>query len=281
MSNFIATTRPSKNLFNMFATAGITPINANTFTVKVASINSSGQTTNTLSEIIPSLQVGDIIYVNYNCNYEDWEELRFGITTKAPKNTPITVTQYMLDNPIRFYRKTSGTEVDIEIKNLIITKDSNTSYEPFGNVIDRHSVQSGRKSTNLFDKNSVSNGYTDSNGNVEVVNWYRVSDYIDVGGLDYITYYNTCESTSTLRKFCFYDSNKTFISAPGSEDINKPVTLAVPQNAKYFRMPVSPTYLDVCQVNAGTKVLPYEPYGYNGYIFSKSLISTKEVNNNV
>lgn len=154
---------------------------------------------------------------------------------------------------------------------------SATLYEPYGYIATRHVVQAASKSNNLFDKNSVSDGYTTSNGTVESVTWYKVSDYIDVSGLEYITYYNTCGSTSALRKFCFYDNDKNFISAPGSENNSNPVTLSVPQNAKYFRMPVAPTYLDICQLNAGQHILAYEPYGY---IFSKALISTKEVADN-
>lgn len=185
MSNFIATTRQSKNLFNMFATTGITVINANTFTVKVAAANSSGQTMSTLSILIPSLQVGDTIYVNYDCDYDDWEELRFGITTKAPKNTPITVTQYMLDNPIRFYRKTSGTNVDIEIKNLIITKDSNTSYEPFGYVTGKHIIR--------IIKSAVPNEYTQL-------------EYIESTGAQWIdTGYIPTENTSVDLKWLSTD----------------------------------------------------------------------------
>lgn len=153
-----------------------------------------------------------------------------------------------------------------------------TPYVPYGIETIRCVVRAVTKSTNLFDKSTVSNGYTTKDGTVDVVTWYRVSDYIDVSGLEYITYFNTCSSTGTLRKFCFYDKDKNFISAPGNENNLSPVTLSVPQDAVYFRMPVAPTCLDICQLNAGNVLLQYEPYGY---ILSKALISTKEVTANV
>lgn len=111
---------------------------------------------------------------------------------------------------------------------------------------------------NLFNKSTATNGYTKSDGTVEVVEWYKVSDYIYVSGFENITLSNTTGSTSSIRHYCFYDAAKNFISS--QQESNHAITMTVPPNAKYIRIPVSPSCLDICQVEKGSTALPYEPY---------------------
>ena len=99
---------------------------------------------------------------------------------------------------------------------------------------------------NLIDKNALSNGYVKkANGQVEIVSWYKYTDYIRCDGKTYVYTRNTTSSSSTLRGVCYYDASKNFISGT-IQDVDDTIhkSYAVPSTAHYFRLNVSPALVD-------------------------------------
>lgn len=122
------------------------------------------------------------------------------------------------------------------------------------------------KSANLFDKNAIvrNQELTGSNGTASSSSGWYVSDYINVKDLS-----NVCISgtRTTGSSFCFYDSNKNFISTVDIFATNGSFTGAVnvPTNATYVRFNGKLAETDL-MLNAGTTALPYQPYNSSSHI---------------
>lgn len=78
------------------------------------------------------------------------------------------------------------------------------------------------------------------------------SDYIPVTGMDYISIL----TVNGQNWGAFYDADKTYISGI----MGYVEAISVPDNAAYIRLTVNAKYLDIFMLNAGDKVLPWEPY---------------------
>ena len=121
--------------------------------------------------------------------------------------------------------------------------------------------ETGDKTANLFNKNTVHDGYyiSDTSGietsSVQYASEANASDYIPVSG-DYVSIFSYV--TGKWRWGAFYDSSKTFIS--GISVYNK--AIAIPQNAAYMRLTVVDSIMDTLMVNLGSTAQPYEPFGY-------------------
>lgn len=108
----------------------------------------------------------------------------------------------------------------------------------------------GIKSTNLFDKDTVTVGYYVSHtegGLISQVS-YSASDYIPV--LPSTTY-----TKKTSERFAFYDVNKTYISGTLSA-----TTFTTPANCYYVRITILNTSVNVERLNTGSTLLAYETY---------------------
>ncbi len=106
------------------------------------------------------------------------------------------------------------------------------------------------KSTNLFDKNNVINGFSLSStdgsnvGNPD----YSVTDYfIDVDPVTYVF-------SPTPFRWAVYDDNYKFIESAISN------TFTVPENGRYVKLAVRTDNLSTAQLNKGETLLPYEPF---------------------
>jgi len=122
----------------------------------------------------------------------------------------------------------------------------------------------GDRTRNLFDKNTIIQGYIRSDGLVETVDWYYCTDFIEISG-DSLIYQEACETSSTARFWAFYDQNKNLISSERqmtNDEGNLYYILNIPSNAKYFRCNVSPSNLDIAMIYLGDSATSYEPYGY-------------------
>lgn len=108
----------------------------------------------------------------------------------------------------------------------------------------------------LFDKSTViKNKYiNDSTGEMydKAEGDTSASDYVLVRGLSYIR----VTTTTFAQWMAFYDINKDFIS--GINDYGEPIQ--VPQNAEYARFTIPNPVVDTFMVNAGSELLPWEPY---------------------
>ena len=113
------------------------------------------------------------------------------------------------------------------------------------------------KTNNLFDKSAITVGkYLDNTG-VSVANTkWNISDYMPVEGG--ATYYQALNTPGTAPRTCWYDANKTFISAVAQQNGG---TQTAPANAKYCRMSVWETDLDTAMFIKGSTAQSYEPYG--------------------
>ena len=116
---------------------------------------------------------------------------------------------------------------------------------------------------NLFDKSAVSVGFIDdASGEHNTANTtYRASDWMAVKG-DYIT----ITTTQTEGVWgAFYDAEKNFISK--CVGYKSTPTQAIPANAKYVRLTVTPNAIDTFQVELGTTATAYQPYAETATIY--------------
>ena len=116
--------------------------------------------------------------------------------------------------------------------------------------------QDSTTGANLFDKSTViKNKYIDdSTGEMydKAEGDTSASDYVLVRGLSYIR----VTTTTFAQWMAFYDINKDFIS--GINGYGEPIQ--VPQNAEYARFTIPNPVVDTFMVNAGSELLPWEPY---------------------
>lgn len=112
-------------------------------------------------------------------------------------------------------------------------------------------------SKNLFDKTTIKTGYylDDSGAEITHTRW-SISDYMPVVGGE--TYYQTLNSAGNAPRTCWYDANKTFISAVMQKDGG---TQTAPTNAKYCKMSIRDTEVDVAMFTHGADApTKYEPF---------------------
>lgn len=120
---------------------------------------------------------------------------------------------------------------------------------------------------NLLDINKTSGtGYLNTSGELVPFDDYYCSDYIEIKPSTVYTYTETMKSAvdDNYVRFCFYDSNKTFIS-PRQGDIHtyeaKTYTYKItsPVNAKYIRISSHSDFIKG-QLEEGVRPTKYEEY---------------------
>ncbi len=124
---------------------------------------------------------------------------------------------------------------------------------------------------NLYDKDAkdTNNGYISGAGlqtNGETISnaAYEVSEYIEIDPAENYVSMNVLETTRMA--VCFYSNTHEYIS--GHALSPTPLTLSIPQNAKYLRVSVVSSYTesDPLRVTYGTEVVP-ERYTSNYDLF--------------
>lgn len=115
---------------------------------------------------------------------------------------------------------------------------------------------------NLFDKDSVSNGYLVENGSLGATasTQYFTSDYIPIQ--PNTAYYKTLTGTPRTK---YYDKNKQPLNTTTYQDISigaSAGTFTTPNNAYYLRVSVYTvsSSLDTVMINLGTTATTYKPY---------------------
>lgn len=168
----------------------------------------------------------------------------------------------------------NGTQYN-ETNEVMIEKGNATSYSPYFTPIELNKINtyqdSIKKSTGkqLFDKNSIANGYVNADGTLSSDNVYRTSDFIPIQ--PNTSYYKTLTQSPRTK---FFDSNKQPLNTTTYQDVSiggSAGTFTTPNNAYYFRFsfPItgsSAVNIDEIMINEGSTALPYEPYGKVWYI---------------
>ena len=120
---------------------------------------------------------------------------------------------------------------------------------------------------NLLDINKTSGaGYLNTSGELVPFNNYYCSDYIEIKPSTIYTYTETMKSADkdNFIRFCFYDSNKTFIpprqgDTPTTEAKTYTYKITSPVNAKYIRISSNSDFVKG-QLEEGIRPTKYEEY---------------------
>ncbi|WP_242273323.1 hypothetical protein [Bacillus cereus group sp. BfR-BA-01538] len=145
-----------------------------------------------------------------------------------------------------------------------------TEYEPFIIVLDANAIANpipeeklslnknivrGTPSKNLFDKSTVTKGKYVANNNGNLADspngTHNASDFIPI--ISNTNY----KISGTTEQGAFYDANKNFVSG----FTNASSVSISPVNAYFIRMTVLTSQLDSAQLEKGTQVTEYEPFG--------------------
>lgn len=111
---------------------------------------------------------------------------------------------------------------------------------------------------NLFNKNALSNGWIDSNGNADTDSSWKHPDYISIQPSTTYTTSGFVNGSGINPSRCYYDSNKVFIS--GAKHNNaEPFTDTSPSNAHYMIECCKSGDINTLQIEQGSATA-YEPY---------------------
>lgn len=111
---------------------------------------------------------------------------------------------------------------------------------------------------NLFNKNALSNGWIDSNGNANTDSSWKHTDYISIQPSTTYTTSGFVNGSGVNPGRCYYDSNKVFIS--GAKHNNaEPFTNTSPSNAHYMIECCKSGDINTLQIEQGFATA-YEPY---------------------
>lgn len=232
-------------------------------TVTNSAGNSAVQSDQKLSDICPSLQVGETYVLSGSTSAENADNIYLiGVNIPWTFNTPKAIRQEMLDSYVAFYAD-SGGNTDT-VSNLQMEKGSTaTAYEPYTGGAPSPSPDYPQEITcieevdclitgaNLFDISTSEDGSI-KDGQETAVQGYKRSDYIPVtpGG----TISRTPQDITGTSGNFFYDIDKNFLT-----NISSSSAIDVPENAYYYRFVFKNTLTEV-MVNVGETLLPYEPY---------------------
>ena len=152
----------------------------------------------------------------------------------------------------------TGTGETITLNNteeapMKIDLKGNTSQEgtPTPEIPQDIHVVSGDNSievgNNVFDISTITpNSFIDNNGNIYASSASNLSDYIEVKENDIILSYDYTSLVSTsTRAYCWFDSNKNFISGHLYSPVNKTNTFSVVSGAKYIRFTYDKNISDI------------------------------------
>lgn len=192
-------------------------------------------------------------------NYND-EEIKEEIATLK---TEYTELQQDLE-ALTIKGQAEGESIDLydsssaRVKSFEVMGNSKQDGEP--SLDNRVEIKSAGDDINIFNKDTVVMNYYLNNNNEEIRNTsYCYSDYIDVSKSKNITISANEYPSASSPAYIFYDKDKTYIN--GETIPNSEKTIAIPNNAQYFRTSVLKTQLDSLKIQYGSKATPYSPYG--------------------
>ena len=135
--------------------------------------------------------------------------------------------------------------------------------EPIQNLNGQNAPYPAGGGKNLFDKTAtntdngyVANYYLGSTGATSGSSNYNVSEYIAVKAS---TAYTLSSCAGGASGYCFYDSNKTYLSG-GSYANNATVTFTTTADTAYIRVTIPKANIDTFQLEEGSTATAYAPY---------------------
>lgn len=143
-----------------------------------------------------------------------------------------------------------------------------TQYRPYGQIYADGTPETVTiTGKNLLDINKTSGaGYLNTSGRLVPFDNYYCSDYIEIKPSTVYTYTETMKSADNDNyiRFCFYDSNKTFIpprqgDTPTTEAKTYTYKITSPVNAKYIRISSNSNFVKG-QLEEGIRPTKYEEY---------------------
>ena len=153
-----------------------------------------------------------------------------------------------------------------QVKNLMIklSTETATEYEQYG-VSPSPDYPSEIESvgyTNLLDKDSFTSGYRlGSDGTPFGAEGYWLSDFIKVESSTQYIYKR--ENKNDSQAYAFYDENKNFISREFMSNSTL-IYITTTSTTKYIRITDLNDSLEIAQLEKGSSVHPYIPYGKYG-----------------
>lgn len=283
-------TRSGKNLFdiskvvsnwNSSTNIGVRNNNDGTLTVSTPSTSSSvlALSPNKLSDYCPSLQVGDVVYLNATTTGK--QKYVYLLLSESVWTFGVlrTISQNDLDSAVLWY--SSGAGATATISDIMIST-SGGEYEPYGvspspdypseiesvgtyfsldEETGKYGIEVKNIGKNLFDKDNATTQ----------VGFFRSNGAINSGGSSTITTSYTSILPNTdmtisgfaLEWICFYDKNKNFIERVSGKlkTFNK--------NAYYIRIQASTNVFDLSkiQLEKGPTATEYEPYQSSSSLF--------------
>ena len=271
------TTYTGKNLFN-YNIIDVSTVTINDYgTIIISGTEASNGytlTNKTLSQLCPSLQIGDTVYFYIESDFTERQYMYSSDGSFWRNGYSKTITQEMLNANIILY---GGYQTTSHLK-IMITKTLDTSFEPFVGGSPSPSpdypqdirVVKGNNTIkvtgkNLFDKDNVITGYwLLANGTLEVATQYVVSDYISV-----IPNTNYYLPKTDSRRLKYYDDNKEPLTT-SDWDIDSgsnAQVITIPSNAKYVRFTIHKTIVDIntFQFENNTTATEFQPYQEQTY----------------
>ncbi|QIW17173.1 hypothetical protein [Bacillus thuringiensis] len=247
---------PSKNLFDKFIVIPGKYVNYNSGSLGVSPDGSHNASD--YIEILPNTSFKISGTNEQGAFYDVDQKYISGFTNAA--------AVYVSPNNARYIRLTVKNH---QLDSTQLEKGTSvTAYAPFGAMFDANIIKTpipeeklsldknimrGKPSKNLFNKETITSGYYVSyaTGNLGILVGYNASDYISVlPNTDYII-------SGTGEQLAFYDANKTYIS--GLDFASKLKT--TPGNAAYIRINAKDNQLSIVQLEKGTSVTAYAPFG--------------------
>ncbi|HFK1424728.1 MULTISPECIES: hypothetical protein [Bacillus cereus group] len=176
------------------------------------------------------------------------------VTMSPPNAYFIRIT--VLESQLNSVQAEKGTKVT-EYEPFSVNLDANTIKTPIPEeklALNKNIVR-GIPSKNLFDKSIVIRGKYVVNNNGTLADspngTHNASDFIPI--IPNTNY----KISGTTEQGAFYDSSKNFISG----FTNASSVFLSPSNAHFIRMTVLTSQLDSAQLEKGTQVTEYEPFG--------------------
>lgn len=201
-----------------------------------------------------------------NCNFTVGLYFEFIPTSFSADGSSIesTLPEDIADGRIYYYvNLIKGTEM-IGGRKIMLYQDGNGTWEPYTGGQPSPSPEypqeiesTGTRSTNLFDKDSISVNYViEVDGKLVLSAGYDSSDFIPVSSGTY-----TITATGSVRCKTYDKDKKPFtINTYTDIDVSNGGTFKIAKNVKYIRFSMHHPNTDTIMLNRGSTALPYEAY---------------------
>ena len=201
-----------------------------------------------------------------NCNFTVGLYFEFIPTVFSGDGSSIELTlpENITDGCVYYYVNLIKDTEMIGGRKIMLYQDGNGTWEPYTggkpspNPDYPQEIEStGTRSTNLFDKDSISVNYViEVDGKLVLSVGYDSSDFIPVSSGTY-----TITATGSVRCKTYDKDKKPFtINTYTDININNGGTFEIAKNVKYIRFSMYHPNVDTIMLNRGSTALPYEAY---------------------